>query len=61
MSYSFLLKYIIIGDSGTHSPNKGSANPASCCDTPTSATARSTMWSSESSLVLNWSNSSKTA
>ena len=33
MSYSFLLKYIIIGDSGTLFPTQESASPACCCST----------------------------
>lgn len=35
MSYSFLFKYIIIGDSGKHVLTQGWANLVSCCSTLT--------------------------
>lgn len=47
MSYSFLLKYIIIGDSGTQFLTQESESPACCCSTLTSAIARSTRSPSE--------------
>jgi hypothetical protein len=42
MSYSFLLKYIIIGDSGTSPPTQASAKAACSYSTPINGTGRNT-------------------
>ena len=59
MSFSYMFKFIIIGDTGTLPLTQASASPAYCCSSSTTASDRSTRSPSASNSEPRWSPSEK--